>query len=60
MREPYVMPVGSTLLETAERIHKDFAQKLRYARLWGSDVFQGQMIQKDFVLRDGDVIELHL
>jgi small GTP-binding protein len=60
MTAPYILPLGSTLLDAAEGIHKDFAQKLRYARIWGSDLFQGQMVHKDFVLRDGDIIELHL
>jgi hypothetical protein len=40
-------------------IHKDFLERLKYARLWGRDEYSGQMVSRDHVLEDGDVIELH-
>lgn len=57
---PFVLPKGSKLEDLAERIHKDFKEKLKYARLWGKSVYDGQMVQRDYVLREGDVAELHL
>lgn len=54
------MKVGSTILEAAKAIHKDFARDLKYARVWGEGVFDGQMVQKDFVLKDGHVVEFHI
>lgn len=57
---PFVLPVGSTVMRAAEVVHKDFAQKLKFARVWGAGVYPGQMVQRDHVLHDGDVIELHL
>jgi len=27
--------------------------------LWGQDEYQGQMVGRDHVLEDGDVLELH-
>ncbi|RJR34582.1 MAG: TGS domain-containing protein [Desulfobacteraceae bacterium] len=57
---PFVMPKESTLDDLAGRVHKDFQEKLRYARIWGKGVFDGQMVQRDYVLQDGDVAEFHI
>jgi uncharacterized protein len=57
---PFVLPKGSRLEDLAERIHKDFKDKFRYARLWGKAVYDGQMVQRDYMLQEGDVAELHL
>ncbi|MDI6829245.1 MAG: TGS domain-containing protein, partial [Armatimonadota bacterium] len=60
MDTPYVVPRGTTVIELATMIHKDFAEKLRYARIWGASKFEGQMVSRDHVLEDRDVIELHV
>jgi len=57
---PYILPRGSTVMDVARTIHKDFAEKMRFARLWGSGEFEGQQVHRDHVLEDGDVIELHI
>ncbi|WP_297523751.1 GTP-binding protein [Thermococcus sp.] len=62
--EPAYPPVplkrGSTVMDLAERIHKDFARNFRYARVWGKSVkFPGQRVGADHVLEDGDVVEIH-
>ena len=57
---PFVLPKESTLEELALKIHKDFIDKLRFAKIWGEAVFDGQMIQRDYVLQDGDVVEIHI
>jgi len=59
MSAPFILPRGSTVLDAAEAIHKDFVKKLRFARLWGRDGYQGQMVGRDHVLEDGDVLEIH-
>ncbi|MGW8207791.1 MAG: TGS domain-containing protein [Syntrophobacteria bacterium] len=41
-------------------MHKDFVDKLKIAKVWGDVVFDGQMVQRDYILRDGDVVELHI
>ncbi len=46
--------------DLASKIHKDFLEELKYARVWGKQVYDGQMVQRDHVLQDGDVVELHL
>jgi uncharacterized protein len=59
LSDPFVLKVGSTVLEAAAQIHRDFAQKLKFARIWGSERFEGQMVHRDHVLADGDIVEFH-
>lgn len=56
---PFVLPQGATVLEVAARVHKDLAAGLKFARLWGHGKFDGQMVPRDHVVEDQDVIELH-
>ncbi len=58
--EPVILKRGSTLEDVARSIHKDFFAQLRYARIWGSGKFGGQMVKRDHPVNEGDVIELHL
>jgi small GTP-binding protein len=58
--DPIVLARGSTLLDAAATVHKDFAAKLKYARIWGSGKHDGNMARRDHLLEDGDIIELHL
>jgi ribosome-interacting GTPase 1 len=60
MTAPFVVPCGTTLQELAEKIHKDFLSRLKYAKVWGKSVHSGQMVQRDYILQDGDVVEIHL
>jgi uncharacterized protein len=60
LSEPVVLKKGSTVEDVALSIHKDFLKKLRYARIWGSGKFDGQMVKRDYPLSEGDVIELHI
>lgn len=60
LKAPIVLPRGATVMEFAETIHKDFAEKLKFARIWGGAKFEGQKVQRDYVVQDGDVIELHV
>lgn len=57
---PYVLPRGSTVEEFARKIHKDFYDNLKSARVWGSATFDGQAVSRDHVLSDGDVVELRI
>ncbi len=57
---PFTLPHGATVSDLAEAIHRDFPGRLRFARIWGRHVFDGQQVQRDHVLEEGDVVELHL
>jgi ribosome-interacting GTPase 1 len=58
--QPVVMKNGATLEDFTKEIHKDFHEKLKFAKVWGSTAFDGQMVQRDYILQDGDVVELHI
>ena len=58
--EPVILKKGSTVGDVALSVHKDFVAKLRYAKIWGSGKFDGQMVKRDYRVNEGDVIELHL
>jgi ribosome-interacting GTPase 1 len=60
MKKPFSVTAGSNVLELAEIIHKDFVQHLKYACIWGSGKFDGQRVQKDYVLHDKDILEYHI
>jgi ribosome-interacting GTPase 1 len=57
---PYTIKVGSTLRDFAAQVHKDFAENLKFAKVWGSAEFPGQSVSSDFILADGDMVELHM
>lgn len=57
---PFVLKRGTTVIEAAAAVHKDFAANLKYARIWGRKAYDGQMVQRDYVLNDGDIIEFHV
>jgi uncharacterized protein len=57
---PFVMKQGGTVEEFAGKIHQDFMEDLKFARVWGSSAFDGQMVQRDYLLQDGDVVELKI
>jgi hypothetical protein len=60
MNSPFTCAEGSTLVELATLVHRDFAESLKSARLWGTGVFDGQTVPRDHVLHDKDIVELHL
>ncbi len=63
---PYVFKAGSTVLDAARAVHRDFVNSLRYARVWSSTrpghsrMYDGQMVERTHKLEDGDVLELHV
>ena len=57
---PFVLQEGSTVAEFAEKVHRDFYDQLKSARIWGSGSFDGQIVSRDQVLRDGDIVELRI
>jgi small GTP-binding protein len=57
---PFVLKTGSTVEEFAGKVHGDFRETLKSARVWGSGVHDGQMVGRDHVLSDEDVVELRV
>lgn len=61
MDSPFALRKGSTVLDMARAVHKDFAENLDFARVWSKDgTLDGLRVTRDHVLNDEDVVELHI
>ena len=56
---PFTLPRGASVADLAARIHKDLLAGMKGARVWGAGVFDGQTVQRDHVLSDRDIVEIH-
>ncbi len=56
---PFVFPRGATIVDAAATVHKEIAQSFKFARVWGHARFEGQMVERGYVLEDGDIVEIH-
>jgi len=54
---PFILREGATVKTLCVRIHKDFAEGLKFARVWGAHTFEGQRVVSEFRLHDKDVVE---
>jgi len=56
---PFVVEMGIQLADFAGKVHKDFQENLKTAKIWGTSAdFPGQMVSRDHTLEDEDVVEL--
>ena len=58
--KPFTVRRGGTVVDVAGLVHKDIARDLRFARMWGVEVFDGQQVGPDHLVSDGDLVEMHL
>ena len=59
LSEPVILKTGSTVIDAARYIHKDFIN-MKYARLWDSNKYNGQRVERNHILKDGDILEFHI
>lgn len=59
LNKPYILEKGSTILDLAERVHKEIAAKLKFARIWNKKL-SGLRVEKNYVLWDKDIVELRI
>jgi ribosome-interacting GTPase 1 len=60
LQRPFTLRRGCTVLDMAGQVHKDFIDDLKFARVWGSAVHDGTVVKGDYVVRDKDIVELHV
>jgi len=61
MDVPVIISRNSTIKDFASKLHKDFISKFRFSRVWGKSAkFPGQKLSLKHVLKDKDIVELHL
>ena len=58
--KPFTVRRGDTVLDVAGQVHREIADGLKFARMWGRSVYDGQQTGPDHPVEDGDVVELHL
>ncbi len=58
--KPFIVKRGSTVIDVARKIHREFGDHMKFARVWGSGKFDGQIVERDHVVEDGDVLEIHV
>jgi ribosome-interacting GTPase 1 len=57
---PFTLRKGATLQDLAKNIHGDFLKNFAFARVWAKRLpFSPQKAGLNFVLDDGDIVELH-
>ena len=62
LTDPVILKAGSTVLEAAAVIHKEFSENLRFAKIWGSgnNKYDGQRVSRDHTLGDRNIVEFHI
>jgi uncharacterized protein len=61
LEKPYVLKRGATVLDAARHVHKDFAEHLRFARLYHRQGDRdGMMVDRHHPIQDEDILEFHL
>jgi hypothetical protein len=58
--KPFTVRRGDTVLDVARQIHREIADGLKFARIWGKSVYDGQQTGPEHPVEDGDIVELHL
>ncbi len=58
--EPMVLRRGARIEDVCRKLHRDFVENFRYAKVWGKSVkFNGQRVGLDHVLEDGDIVTIY-
>jgi ribosome-interacting GTPase 1 len=58
--KPFTLKRGATLQDLAKSIHGEFVENFAFARVWSERlVFSPQKVGLNFVLEDGDIVEIH-
>ncbi len=56
---PFTVRQGQTVRDVALQVHREVADSLKYARVWGKGHYDGQQVGKEHQVADGDVLEIH-
>jgi ribosome-interacting GTPase 1 len=60
MTDPILLPRGGNVGDAARVIHKEIAEKLQYAKVWGNNTYDGQRVTAEHLVEDGDILEFHV
>lgn len=61
LEAPYVLRRGATVIDAARLVHKDFAEHLKFARLFRREGgHDGMMVERTHLVQDEDILEFHI
>lgn len=61
LTSPFILRRGQTVLDAARLVHKDFAEHLKFARLFRAATDRdGLLVERSHVAEDGDILEFHI
>lgn len=60
MENPMILRRGARVEDICRKLHRDFVENFRYAKVWGNSVkFDGQRVGLDHVVEDGDILTIY-
>lgn len=61
LSSPFVLRRGQTVQDAARLVHKDFAEHLKFARLYHiAGSHEGLMVERSHMVEDEDILEFHI
>ena len=57
--KPFTVRRGETVRDVARQVHQEFSERISFARIWGSETFDGQRVGPEHQVADQDVVEIH-
>ena len=57
--DPFTIARGGTVEDLALKVHRELAESMKFAKVWGTSAHDGQIVGRDHPLCDQDVVELH-
>jgi ribosome-interacting GTPase 1 len=59
LEEPMILRRNATVEDVCRKLHREFVEKFRYARIWGEFVkHAGQRVGLHYKVHDGDLISI--
>ena len=58
-KKAIILKKGSTVKDAIERINEEMLETFEFARIYDNSKFSGRKVGLDYVLKDGDILEVH-
>ncbi|MDR3291357.1 MAG: GTP-binding protein [Methanobrevibacter sp.] len=61
LEDPLIIRKNATIIDVANKLHREFAKNFRHANVWGTSVkFPGQKVGPNHILEDEDILRIIL
>ncbi len=58
--KPFTVRRGETVRDVARQVHQELGERIRFARIWGSETFDGQQVGPEHSVANRHVLEIHV